>query len=198
VQHWSTRRAADAAWSLSKGHPDMHQFERLVLDDDRITAFVGALRENYVNGGVLFASFDSSAAGPHWFRAHPQASVADARFGSFLGSSVLRQALPELGLYRGAEFTPEYLPALVLDGYLAYELVRGGAYAEFAGTPAEAKGLAAGFYSALFDDRYLEVACFKTVERWSEWFQGDWDGTWIMVDQAKQRVHVLCITDRDV
>jgi hypothetical protein len=32
-------------------------------------------------------------------------------------------------------------------------LVRGGAYAEFEGTPAEAKRLAAGFYSALFPAR---------------------------------------------
>jgi hypothetical protein len=76
--------------------------------------------------------------------------------------------------------------------------VRGGAYAQFEGTPAEAKRLADGFCYALFGDRYLEVLCFKTVEWWSEWFRGDWDSTWIVVDRTMRRVHVLYTTDTDV
>jgi hypothetical protein len=133
----------------------MHQFEWIVINDDRITAFVGALRENFVNGGALFASFDASAADPYWYLASPTGSLADTRFGLLLGSSALKQALPELGAYRGGEVTTERLTSLVLDGYLAYDLVRGGAYAQFKGTPAEAKRVAAGFYSTVFDDRYL-------------------------------------------
>jgi hypothetical protein len=77
-------------------------------------------------------------------------------------------------------------------------LVRGGAYERFEGTAVEAKRLAAEFCSALFDDRYLEIVCYKIREGWSDWFRGDWDGTWIVVDRTLHRVHVLCTTDTDV
>lgn len=152
------------------------------------------------NGGFEFALFQvADVSLQTWFAARTrqdeQYLVLD-----FLTNPTVIAACPALKIQSPLPIQPEIEPgsALTLDGELAQALMRGGAYAQFSGTGAEAKAMGQQFCELLFDDRYTDIQIYKTRTAWSEWFSDvAWDCTWIGLDLQENHIWMLCITDTD-
>ena len=94
-------------------------------------------------------------------------------------------------------FEFEWGSSFTLDGEIAEELVLGGCYKSFPGTPTEAKDLGGRFCKALFDNRYTEVRAYRSFNCWHEWFYCVDHVTWLLIDKRYRRISLLCLTDTD-
>jgi hypothetical protein len=158
------------------------------------------LRSLLQNGGFEFARFQvADFSLQTWFatrtRQAEQHLVHD-----FLTNPTVIAACPALKIQSPLPIQPEIEPgsALTLDGELAQTLIRGGAYAQFPGTGAEAKAMGQQFCEMLFGNRYTDIQLYKTHTAWSEWFSDvAWDCTWIGLDLQDNCIWMLCITDTD-
>ncbi|RYZ31982.1 MAG: hypothetical protein EOP01_02215 [Propionibacteriaceae bacterium] len=151
------------------------------------------------NGGAHVAAFDVTESDEiaSWFirRNRSEYGLAD----QLLRSSAFAEAVPEmmdLGYVTATGL--ERTQSLLLDGELASSLQWGGAHTDPPMSGAQAKRLASAFCTAVFGDRYDDVAVDYSSARWTHWFKGvAWDGTWVITDRRHRRVTVLCITDVD-
>jgi hypothetical protein len=181
--------------------PPVPLFEPLAVDDPRIDALLDVVRATYVNGGALLGAFTVRFDGPHsWYwKSQPEGpGVYD--FSAFFASQALAEALPELETGDGfrIEANWERTGPFMLDGELTAVLVQGGAYDRFQGPPQEAKRLAMAFCEAVFDYRYTQVDVYRSSEYWSPWFEAvAWDYSWLILDDERSRVWLLCVTDTD-
>jgi len=94
----------------------------------------------------------------------------------------------------------DWFHPLYVDGYLAWVLVRGGAYSSFDGTQAEAKALGRQFEQEVIDGRYESFYAWRLEDvQWSEWFLGvpRWDETLLLVDGAERIVWLFMFTSTD-
>jgi hypothetical protein len=184
---------------------ELGRYEVTGFTSPALDALLDAIRATHVNGGVLFTqvrAIDVDDPG-RWFQAEYSNSWADEAFRSLLGSSAVRTALPELLIpvpYPIADpprFRQSPTGTFTLAGELASALVRGGAYARFPGSPAEAMRLAAAGVADLVGDRHYSKV-FQSLEPWTPWFYDvAWDHTWIVADSERLLVSILCKTDTD-
>lgn len=173
-----------------------------------VTAMLDELRRTHVNGGALIKGFavDDDDTTLHWFASRNR--FLDYRFfRALLDSAAVRETLPEL---EGTQPLPgdptrrdlgfkESWGTLTLDGELAALLVHGGAYKSFQGTPTQAKQLGTAFVDALVGERHAEFKVYRSFDAWSPWFHNvAWDSTWLLIDQGRNEVILLCVTDTDV
>lgn len=93
----------------------------------------------------------------------------------------------------------EWYHPLLVDGYLAWTLVKGGAYTWFDGTQAEAKALGRQFQREVIGNRYGSFNAWRVSAQWSEWFEGTdhWDETHILVDDDEMVIWLSMFTDTD-
>ncbi|TXK85126.1 hypothetical protein FU659_05110 [Paenibacillus sp. N3.4] len=121
-------------------------------------------------------------------------------FENLLSSYDIVSALPQLKVI--APFHKETVfnrsSAFTLDGEIASKLCTGGAYRSFEGSSKEAKNITSILSNFIFEDRYKESFVFTTNKAWSDWFFDiAWDFTWIVFDEHKSRLWLVCITDTD-
>jgi hypothetical protein len=208
-------QASRPEWAdIRRSHGEL-SFRAFDIDDPAAASVLNELRRTRVNGGALLKRFrlehDNDVL--HWFASHNQFREYDF-FPVFLGSQVVRDALPELlvprqlgrdlgfgesqQLGRNLGFVQSSTGTLTLDGELAATLVAGGAYERFGRTPTEAKRLCAAFVDALVGGRHTEFRVYGTSCAWSAWFWDVfWDMTWALIDQRQDEVILLCVTDTD-
>lgn len=94
-----------------------------------------------------------------------------------------------------------YHPVFI-DGYIAYLLIRGGAYTtdKYKGHYSEAKDLGKQFDQEIIDGNYEEFTAWRIQEtQWSDWFQGvpHWDDTLILFDKKSKEIWLLMFTSTD-
>lgn len=142
-----------------------------------------------------------------------------------LSSLELSEVLPELDLSADRKHDMfddiewETYPSYTLDGYLASDLVYGGAYYNFLEPPfqdseetvpgyehipesygdrTDAKRLGERFVDAVFDERYDEFTVAFTDEGWCDWFEMEiWNRTYFCFDRRTRLVWVLAVTGMD-
>jgi hypothetical protein len=172
----------------------------VIPDDPRLPReLITEIKKVYVNGGALFAAFSiAENSDLDWFLSANR--LGEVEFlERLLGSDAFRAALPELGnsaLIAPLEWT--WTSTYVLDGEFASLLKRGGAYASYSGSGAEAKEIGRRACQTLFGERYEDILLFSSFTPWCSWFfDVAWDSTWIGLDKSSRSVWALCFTDAD-
>ncbi len=92
-----------------------------------------------------------------------------------------------------------YQPVFV-DGYIAWLMIRGGAYDSFDGTQAEAKEWGRQFETELFDENYEDFFARRiNNKQWSEWFDitQHWDDTLVIANVKEKRIWLFMFTATD-
>lgn len=166
----------------------------------QVSEYMAYLRAAYDNGRVECASFEIPASNE--FRefsaqGHLHEAYFFDRFWKTAGVyATFPYALRELKFY-----TPEVFAELhpvELAGSLAGVLARGGAYDRNAipGTVALQKATEAA-HELLASD-YDRPRVYFSGAAWSAFFHDvAWDCSWVVVDNAKSRIHVILATDSD-
>lgn len=94
----------------------------------------------------------------------------------------------------------EWYQPVFVDGYIAWLMIRGGAYGRFEGTQAEAKEWGRQFETELFEEKYEDFFVRRiNNKQWSEWFTGTqhWDDTLITVNVKEKRIWLFMFTATD-
>jgi hypothetical protein len=171
------------------------------LDDPRLTDFLTALGQVYVNGGAVLRSFwaTNGASFDHALRHHFRG--LDHAFRTFLTRPSVVAALPELQIRMPLDRPPEFrwMSAFGVEGDLTHTLLVGGAYERYRGTVEQARTLSRRFLEALFGEELHRVGwAGGSPTPWTPWFYDiAWDATFVLQDQRARRVVLLCVTDTD-
>lgn len=198
---------------------DRLSIEELEIQNDQIQGVMTAVDDSPANGGALLRKFrilDEDGVF-EYVRKTPNASVNNMlRFSGFLHdflrSKELNDSIEGLNTEDGfsgyhwhedqqesdREF--DWYHPLYVDGYLAWVMVRGGAYASFEGTQAEAKAFGRQFDQNVFEDRYEDFSVWRIQnEQWSEWFVGTihWDETLLIADEEAKLIWLFMFTSTD-
>ena len=197
---WKAQRPQ---WEDIRRSHEQLAFRAYDVEHPAVTAMLAELRRTHDNGGALLKAFalEHDDDTLHWFASRNRFAEYEF-FQAFLGSRAVRDALPELQVPeevpRDLGFEQSWSGTLTLDGELAATIVLGGAYERFKGTPTQAKALGAAFVDALVGERHAEFKVYRSFKPWSPWFfDVAWDGTWLLIDQGKDEVVLLCRTDTD-
>lgn len=186
-------KAVQAMWQILRVSP-------VPTTDRAVEQLLVALREARVNGGALFYRFHLS---PHpvlnWFLSRNRLQEIGF-FEWFLRCEAVSAALPELNPTEERRLRPDFQrhSSFTLDGEIADEVCRGGAYRGFPGSARQAKDLGVRFCDFLWGDRFTDVSVFRSGTPWSSWFYDvAWDATWLILDRQELLISLLCITDTD-
>jgi hypothetical protein len=179
-------------------------YESLAIGGAATDELLDVWRSLFANGGVLLARLRwMGALTDDWFRTSAKVHEYES-FRSLFGSPGLRNALPELAvpepfpISSPPEFPQSYGDLLTLDGEIATNLVRGGAYRRFSGPATEAKRIASAAVAEWTQDRFEDFQVFGSDAPWTPWFYDvAWDHTWILIDRCNREATVLCATDTD-
>ncbi len=196
--------------------------EELPVENDSITAVISEIDAITRTGKAVLRKFEivDEEGVLEYVEETPNANVhgllsTTAFLEDFLRSPELNEAIPELNTENGfsgyhwysdtnhrsratddSQTFDSYHPVFV-DGYLAWLLIRGGAYESFSGTDATAKALGRQFTDAVIGGRYEQITGYRLEEiQWSEWFDGipHWDETLILVDSEKSLLWLFMFT----
>jgi hypothetical protein len=154
---------------------------------------------SHANGGVILECFE--VINKEVFRAMPfMKNEYNTYFENLLSCHDIVSALSEFKIttpfYEGTIF--ERTTPFIFDGQIASTLFNGGAYNKFLGSPREAKNIAQELSDYIIGYRYAETLMYTTNSAWSDWFYDvAWDRTWIIFDESKSRIWLICITDTD-
>jgi hypothetical protein len=217
-----SRLWCDIDWEAARPTPEKIERSRSRVEwrpapvtGPAVERMMAELARTHANGGALLARFraENSDDVLHWFMARNR--LNEYRFFEQLfASQVVQETLPDLDLAEAiarnfgvpeAGPGPQHYPfgqrgwgTLTLEGELAATIVHGGAYERFPGRPVEAKKLAAEFVAELIGDRYEDCELWRPRGNWSNWFRlVAWDSTWIIIDNRRLTVTILCATDED-
>ncbi len=150
---------------------------------------VNALRDAYLNGGVILATFSC--------RSMKDYDSAQDELRAFLDSPGVRRALHFLKIPHGLTPLPTHslISSITLQSDVTSMLQRGGAYTR--GVEGNSQKLAASFCGGILGDRQ-EIRLFRVDGAWSPWFYDvAWDYTCIMKIPSHKRWVVFCCTDTD-
>jgi hypothetical protein len=164
-----------------------------------IDAFLGAVAEQFVNGGCVLrqfeardqARFDSALA--HDLRGLEQMLAA------FLRRPEVHAGLEEVKIASAARTLPAFrtIGAFELEGALAHTLLTGGAYTRGVGSEERARLIAREFLDALLEDR-LSCTVFVLEGAWTPWFfDVAWDHSYVLIDPGARSWWTLFMTDTD-
>lgn len=199
--------------------------KELPVENERISEVVSELDDVADNGGALVRKFrivDEDGVF-EYVQETPNSSIYGMLTGSgflhdFLRSTELNESIDGLGTeggFSGYHWNADYgegvksidgdqefdwYNSLFVDGYLAWLLVRGGAYTSVDMTHAEAKALGRQFEREVIGSRYESFHAWRLEEvQWSKWFRGTthWDETLILADEDEKVVWLFLFTSTD-
>lgn len=96
--------------------------------------------------------------------------------------------------------SPSIDGSLLIDGYIAWLMVRGGPYGSFDGSKAEAKEWGRKFETQVIDNNYEDCIVKRFEDKqWSDWFKGvlHWDETLILVNDKEKKIWLFMFTATD-
>lgn len=204
------RRWNDIDWTAEPPSPEDAEASRARLRWVRtpisfpaLDQFLSEVDKTHVNGGHVLGRWAASGYDDamSWF-------MARNRFGEyglfehFFDDRDVQIGLQSLGIQGRARELANLLQhdwsgGLTLDGQLASIIVHGGAYKQFDGSAREAKKLATTVADLLTEQRYEDIHLHTTYAKWSPWFSGIWDRTYVITDKQRAEITVLCVTDVD-
>lgn len=199
--------------------------EELPVENESVREVISELDDVADNGGALLRKFQivDEDGVFEYVEATSNGSIHNMLemggfLHDFLRSSELNESIDGLNTrdgFSGAHWNEEYEGGVVskdgeqefdwyhpffVDGYLGWLLIRGGAYTDFHGTHAEAKGLGQQFEGELIDTRYEKFSVWRLQNvQWSEWFWGTiyWDETLILADTEEKIIWLFMFTASD-
>lgn len=177
-------------------------WEQVPILPSALDTYVAEVRSLYGNGGCLVARFRavsySDVTG--WFVSRWMSEEYEL-FRLLFESHAFREAFPLLQVPERLDRVPGGLArehVLMLDGYLAQILVRGGAYTTFQGSGARAKDLATVAVDAVIGRRFEDFEVHVSQSPWTGWFcDVAWDQTIVVLDRRSAEITVICATDTD-
>lgn len=177
-------------------------WEQVPILPSALDSYVAELRSLYANGDCLVARFRavsySNVTG--WFVSRWMSEEYEL-LRLLFESQAFREAFPQLQAPERLDRVPGGLArehVLMLDGYLAQILVRGGAYTTFRGSAARAKDLATAGVDAVTGRRFEDFEVHVSQSPWTGWFcDVAWDQTIVVLDRRDAEVTVICATDTD-
>ncbi len=163
---------------------------QLEPENSKLKSVLDMLRGFYVNGGVIFATFDSSD--DLLPNSNPQADLLD-----FLDSPDLRRSLHYLEIPTSLHPLPTHtmISIELLEADIASLLKSGGAYTD--GYADDPRRIAQAFRAALAVDRN-DTRIFRIEGAWTRWFYDvAWDYSTVIHSRKKNRWTIFCCTDTD-
>ena len=167
----------------------------------KVMAYVQALEQIYVNGSVEFSTFAMPMHPTFDWYCSRSALHDMGFFQNFWSTPSVKQMFPfkikpDIDLSAAGVFV--YTETDALGETLASALTYGGAYQTHAAGPmdATAKGEAAA--KELIGTQGDQVRVYTCQLPWCDFFWDVlWDWTWVIIDPAARRIHLLCTTDSD-
>jgi hypothetical protein len=166
-----------------------------------VMAYVQALEQMYVNGSVEFSTFAMPVHPTFdWYCSHKAFHDMDF-FQNFWAAPSVKQAFPfELTSHfhlSAANVFVKVEPA-ALGESLALALTYGGAYQFHVAGEMDAKAKGDAAADDLIGSHEDQVRVYTCNLAWCDFFWDVlWDWTWVVIDPATRRIHLLCTTDSD-
>ncbi|QDT29477.1 hypothetical protein Enr10x_48320 [Gimesia panareensis] len=165
-----------------------------------IERLLSTIRKTHVNGGVILKCFEADDRSLFRKRIFILSNQFESRFQTFLQTVSDSNLLEEFDLEFPLDPLPTFSPIvpLALEGELTHTILSGGAYERFRGSVDEARKLTRDFMASILENQWLSASAFKSDTPWSNWFYDvAWDATYLIFDDKKARIWLLCITDTD-
>ncbi|MFK4467145.1 hypothetical protein [Bacillus sp. RC252] len=174
-------------------------FENIETNDSSIEQIINTFKEQNLNGGAIISCFKVNDE--QFFNEIPyERDRYEHFFRKIFNSLDIINNLEELKIHTSEKykFQFEYNSAVMLDGSIAFQIIRGGAYKGFSERPVMAKQLANNVCQCMFQDRYEDITVFENHSPWTEWFYDvAWDNTWMVLDSKEHKMWLICATDTD-
>ncbi|MDF9554150.1 hypothetical protein P5757_15785 [Bacillus tropicus] len=174
-------------------------FEKIETNDSSIEKLIHTFKEQNVNGGAVISCF--KVHNEQVFKEIPYERDRYEHFFRKIFSSLdIIQDLEELKIHTSEKYKSQfqYRSAVMLDGSIAFQIIRGGAYKYFPERMVIAKQLASDVCQYMFQDRYEDIKVFESDSPWTDWFYDvAWDVTWMVLDSREQKMWFICATDTD-
>ncbi|MED2182371.1 hypothetical protein [Bacillus wiedmannii] len=174
-------------------------FEKIDTNDLSIEQLIHTFKEQNVNGGAVISCFKVHKE--NFFKEIPHLKDGYEHFFRRIFNSLdIMHNLEELKIHTSEKykFQFQYRSAVMLDGSIAFQIIRGGAYEEFKERPVIAKQLAVNVCQYMFQDRYEDIKVFESYRPWTDWFYDvAWDATWMVLDSKERKMWLICATDTD-
>ncbi|MGE6548268.1 hypothetical protein ACQKFK_04385 [Bacillus mycoides] len=174
-------------------------FEKIETNDLSIEQLINTFKKQNLNGGAVISCF--KVHNENFFKEIPyEIDRYEHFFKKVFNSLDIINNLEELKIHTSEKykFQFEYNSAVMLDGSIAFQIIRGGAYKGFSERPVMAKQLANNVCQYMFQDRYEDITVFENHSPWTEWFYDvAWDNTWMVLDSKEHKMWLICATDTD-
>ncbi|OUA11510.1 hypothetical protein BK772_04220 [Bacillus thuringiensis serovar finitimus] len=174
-------------------------FEKIETSDSSVEQLIHTFKEQNVNGGAVISCF--KVHNENFFKEIPyERDKYENFFRKIFNSLDIIQDLEELKIHTSEKykFQFQYRSAVMLDGSIASQIIRGGAYKDFPERMVIAKQLASHVCQCMFQDRYEDIIVFESHAPWTDWFYDvAWDNTWMVLDSREHKIWFICATDTD-
>ncbi|EEM90903.1 MULTISPECIES: hypothetical protein [Bacillus cereus group] len=174
-------------------------FEKIATSDSAIEKLIHTFKEQNVNGGAVISCF--KVHNENFFKEIPHSKDGHEHFFRRIFNSLdIMHNLEELKIHTSEKykFQFQYRSAVMLDGGIAFQIIRGGAYKCFPDRMVMAKQLASDVCQCMFQDRYEDIIVFESHAPWTDWFYDvAWDVTWMVLDSKECKMWLICATDTD-
>ena len=166
-----------------------------------VIAYIQALEQVYVNGSVEFSTFVMPAHATFDWYCSRGAFHGMAFFPNFWLVPSVKQTFPfelkpDINLSAADVFV--CIETSTLGETLASALTYGGAYQTHAAGPLDAKVKGDAAAKELIGAHGAQVQVYTCNLAWCDFFWDVlWDWTWVIIDPAARRIHLICTTDSD-
>jgi hypothetical protein len=166
-----------------------------------VMAYVQALEQIYVNGSVEFSTFAIPVHDTFDWYCSRHAFHDMAFFRNFWLAPSVKQTFP-FELKPNIDFSAADVFVCTetsrLGETLTSALTYGGAYQTYAAGPLDAKAKGEAAADELIGMHADRVRVYTCKLAWCDFFWDVlWDWTWVIIDPAARRIHLICTTDSD-
>ncbi|HDR6315949.1 TPA: hypothetical protein QCU53_002710 [Bacillus thuringiensis] len=174
-------------------------FEKIDTNDSSVEQLINTFQEQNVIGGAVISCFKVNDE--QFFNEIPyERDRYEHFFGEIFNSLDIIKDLEELKIHTSEKykFQFQYRSAVMLDGSIAFQIIRGGAYKCFPDRMVMAKQIASDVCQYMFEERYEDIIVFESHAPWTDWFYDvAWDNTWMVLDSKERKMWLICATDTD-
>lgn len=160
-----------------------------------INLLLKIISDIYLNGGVLFYSFDVKNS-----KIFDSIIMDSSNIEELITHDEVLSSLTELTIELPLEVKPNFIEINIVDfkTKMINNLIEGGAYSKYNGNLNELNKIIEDFCITISDEHMNETKIYYSSKSWNKWF-GDinWDSTYVFINKYSKKFYILCITDMD-